>query len=81
MMNELINEFDNNYTDVYYVIRKWKNGNRGVTMKFVAEFPTVEEARQYCCSKLNIKYKPEKFDEDYKMVFWDSRKILFYFIV
>lgn len=68
------------YQDVYYVIRRWRN--KGVfTMKLVAEFNNLEEARAHCCSKLNIKNNPKKFDEEYKMCFWDARKILFYFII
>jgi len=68
------------YKDVYYVIRRWRNGGH-LSMKIVGEFDNLEDARKHCCSKLNIKYNPEKFEEDFKMCFWDSRKILFYFII
>jgi hypothetical protein len=61
----------------YIVIKRWKVGHLKL-IKIAGEFNTLDEAREYCCKQIFIKFDKELFDEDFKMTFWDrTKKIVF----
>jgi len=56
---------------MFYVVKKYWD-NKIMKIRLIKEFDDINEARRYCCNQTRLKFNPEKFNKEYKMLFRTS---------